>query len=218
MMPEAMILAAAVLLLAVLLFFEKRQDRRGLVPAKTALSCLFVLVALIQPHLHPAYFYVLLVGLVFCLGGDIFLALPQRSMFRCGLLAFLLGHVFYIVAFFHVGRTGPWTWISATVCAAGAVFVYRWLSPRLGSMKLPVLAYIVVISVMVVGAASLAAAQTLATPARILVAAGALCFYVSDVFVARDRFLRSRFENRLIGLPLYYAGQFMLAFSIGFLR
>jgi hypothetical protein len=48
-----------------------------------------------------------------------------------------------------------------------------------------------------------------------LACAGALSFYVSDVFVARQRFVKSAFLNRLIGLPLYYGGQFMLAFSVG---
>ncbi len=46
----------------------------------------------------------------------------------------------------------------------------------------------------------------------------ALSFYVSDVFVARDRFLKEEFINRLVGLPMYYAGQFLLAFSVGLLR
>jgi hypothetical protein len=28
--------------------------------------------------------------------------------------------------------------------------------------------------------------------------------------------LKKKFINRLIGLPLYYSGQFLLAFSVGF--
>jgi hypothetical protein len=51
-----------------------------------------------------------------------------------------------------------------------------------------------------------------------LVFSGALAFYVSDIFVARQRFLKTEFLNRLIGLPLYYSGQFMLAFSGGLLK
>jgi hypothetical protein len=47
---------------------------------------------------------------------------------------------------------------------------------------------------------------------------GAVSFYFSDVFVARDRFLKKEFLNRLTGLPMYYAGQFFLAFSVGLLR
>jgi uncharacterized membrane protein YhhN len=47
---------------------------------------------------------------------------------------------------------------------------------------------------------------------------GAVAFYFSDVFVARDRFMKKEFLNRLVGLPMYYAGQFLIAFSVGFLR
>ena len=60
-------------------------------------------------------------------------------------------------------------------------------------------------------------AGELAAAGRIAAFAGALLFYISDIFVARQRFLKAEFVNRLIGLPLYYGGQFMLAFSIGWL-
>jgi len=43
-------------------------------------------------------------------------------------------------------------------------------------------------------------------------------FYISDLFVARDRFFKTEFSNRLLGLPLYYAGQFLLAFSVGLIK
>jgi hypothetical protein len=33
--------------------------------------------------------------------------------------------------------------------------------------------------------------------------------------VARQRFVAPAFANRLYGLPLYYLGQFLLAFSVG---
>ncbi len=52
---------------------------------------------------------------------------------------------------------------------------------------------------------------------RNMILLGAISFYLSDLFVARDRFLKDAFVNRLVGLPLYYLGQFLLAFSVGFL-
>jgi hypothetical protein len=30
--------------------------------------------------------------------------------------------------------------------------------------------------------------------------------------------MKKEFVNRLVGLPMYYAGQFLIAFSSGFLR
>jgi uncharacterized membrane protein YhhN len=100
--------------------------------------------------------------------------------------------------------------------ASGGVFLG--LRPHLGAMKIPVIFYILVITAMVVSACSTLAAGELALSGRMLVFSGALSFYVSDVFVARQRFLKTEFRNRLIGLPLYYSGQFMLAFSVGLLK
>jgi uncharacterized membrane protein YhhN len=49
-----------------------------------------------------------------------------------------------------------------------------------------------------------------------LIASGATLFYLSDFTVARDRFVPGAgFANRAIGLALYYAAQFLLAFSVG---
>jgi hypothetical protein len=53
---------------------------------------------------------------------------------------------------------------------------------------------------------------------RTLILVGSLCFYVSDVFVARNKFIKEEYTNRFLGLPLYYTGQFLLAFSIGLLK
>jgi uncharacterized membrane protein YhhN len=96
---------------------------------------------------------------------------------------------------------------------SGSVFL--WLRPHLGGMKIPVFFYVVIISLMVVGAWSLLIDGGLGIESRIVIFTGALLFYFSDIFVARDRFLKKEFLNRLIGLPLYYAGQFLLAFSVG---
>ena len=99
MMLQIAIIALAGTLLPILLYYEYKEDRRGLVPAKTSLSVLFVITALVQPHSVSLYYHFLLIGLLFCLAGDVFLALPQEKMFRFGLVSFLVGHLFYIVAF-----------------------------------------------------------------------------------------------------------------------
>ncbi len=99
-MLNTVIIIAAVGLLAGLLYFEKKGNNKGKLPTKTILSCLFILTALWQPHPIPEYFFILMIGLAFCLGGDVFLALPQQRMFLLGLVSFLLGHVCYVICFF----------------------------------------------------------------------------------------------------------------------
>jgi len=208
----------AIILLAGLLYFEKTGNQKRKLAVKTALSCLFVFTALVQAHPTPGYYYLLLFGLIFCLGGDVFLALPQDRMFLMGLVSFLVGHVFYAICFFYVADVSQWTWRGclATLTISGLVFY--WLRPHLGNMRIPVVAYIVVISVMVIGAWTVLGDTQLNFAGRLTVFVGAVSFYLSDLFVARDRFLKSEFANRLIGLPLYYCGQFLLAFSIGLIK
>ena len=66
------------------------------------------------------------------------------------------------------------------------------------------------ISTMVWGSLSVASAGVLGWT----VAFGALLFYLSDLFVARHRFVTTEFLNRGFGLPIYYAGQVLIALSI----
>ena len=82
------------ILLRFLLYYEYRENRRCPLPTKTALSALFIITILIQPHPISTYYHFLLVGLLFCLGVDIFLALPKDKMFLLGLVSFLVGHIF----------------------------------------------------------------------------------------------------------------------------
>ena len=217
-MLNTLIIIIAVVLLGALLFFEKQGNHKKVLPVKTLLSLLFIITAVVQPHPLPGYFYLLLIGLIFCLGGDVFLALPQEKMFLCGLVSFLLGHVFYVIAFFSIAELNLWTWGGLGICLVLSGGIYFWLRPHLGSMNLPVLFYVIVITVMVVGACTVLGDSRLALSGRMIVFWGAVSFYFSDVFVARDRFLRPELLNRLIGLPLYYGGQFLLAFSVGFLK
>jgi uncharacterized membrane protein YhhN len=217
MINVAIIIIAALLLIG-LLYFENKENRKGLLPTKTALSLLFIVAALVQPHLIPRYYQLLLAGLIFCLIGDVCLALPQQKMFLIGLVSFLVGHIFYSLAFFPVAQTTGWTWVGTLGVLLVSGTVYWWLRPHLGEMKIPVVIYIIAISIMISGACSLLGDSDLAQSGRVMAFLGAVSFYFSDVFVARDRFLKKEFLNRLTGLPMYYAGQFFLAFSVGLLR
>jgi uncharacterized membrane protein YhhN len=215
-MLNILIIVLAVILLTGLLYFEKNGNQKGKLPTKTILSCLFIFTALVQAHPIPGYYYLLLLGLMFCLGGDVFLALPQDRAFLMGLVSFLLGHVLYVICFFYVADINHWTWIGCLTGLLVSVPVFLWLRPHLGSMLKPVIAYIIVITIMVIGAWTVLGDADLNFAGRLLVFIGAVSFYLADLFVARDRFLKPEFANRLIGLPMYYLGQFLLAFSVGF--
>ena len=214
-MTEILILAAAAPLLMGLLFFEKKESTKGLLLMKPFLSALFVTTALTGPQADPGYFRWILAGLLLCLAGDVFLIFFfSRIPFLAGLVSFLAGHVLYAVAFFYLAGPGTANWIAIVFLLAVSGVVFVWLRPHLGKMLVPVIAYVAIITVMVIGAVSLMENGNRAFLGRALALSGAILFYVSDIFVARQRFVTRNFFNRAVGLPLYFAGQFMIAFSI----
>ena len=208
-------MTAASLLIG-LLVYEKVGHIGGKIATKVPLSALFVLVAVLQPYSRPAYYWLMLTGLLFCLVGDVCLISARRSFFLAGLIAFLAGHLWFTAAFYMAAGLTLGAAIGALVFLTMGSVIYRWLRTYLEhSMKGPVTAYIIVISLMLSLAVSLFGDQSLAFGFRLTVIAGAFAFYLSDIFVARNRFITKAYQNRLIGLPLYYTGQFLLAFSIG---
>ena len=206
------------ILLLGLLYYEKKEDRKLLLIVKSSLSLLFVITALLQFHPVPAYHHYLLVGLIFCLIGDVCLALPQEKAFTVGLVSFLVGHILYIFSFSSLTQIYYWisAWLFIIFCLSALIFF--WLRPHLNSMLIPVSLYILVITVMASGAWAVFWKSSFQISGRVFILLGSLCFYFSDVFVARDKFIKEEYRNRLLGLPLYYIGQFLLAFSVGLLN
>jgi uncharacterized membrane protein YhhN len=217
-MINVIIIVLGFILLLQLLYYEKNQDRIPLFVVKSGLSLLFVVAALLQSHPVPDYYHYLSAGLIFCLIGDACLALPQKKAFMAGLVVFWVGHVLYIFSFSSLTQIDHWIspWLFVIICMSALIFL--WLRPHLKSMLVPVLFYILVITVMVSGAWAVFWKSSFQTSARVFILLGSLCFYFSDVFVARNKFIKEEYRNRLVGLPLYYAGQFMLAFSVGLLK
>lgn len=211
------ILIPAGVLLILLLVSEARGSVKGKLASKTPLSLLFVITALLQPHPVPGYFHLVFAGLVLGMIGDVCLAIPGDKSFRVGLFAFLGGHMIYVVAFGGLSAPGQWLSPGLIVVLGLSLGAFLWLRPHIGRMRGPVMAYLVVISLMLMAAWAAFANPALAPTGARFLFVGALLFYLSDICVARQRFVTEQFVNRLIGLPLYYTGQYLIAFSVGLL-
>jgi uncharacterized membrane protein YhhN len=188
--------------LAALLWAEARNRPvwRGL--AKTACALAFVGVGL-AGGVHGKYAALVVVALVLSTAGDVLLLARTDRAFLAGLVSFLLAHLAYAAAFAPISSR-PTILLPVVVVAVAGVMAWLW--PRLGAMRLPVLAYCTVIGAM--------AWLAFGVPDP-LVRLGALLFVMSDLFVARGRFVRPGKLNQLVGWPLYFGGQFLLALSAG---
>jgi uncharacterized membrane protein YhhN len=146
-----------------------------------------------------------LIGALLCsVSGDILLDLPYANTFVFGLVAFLVGHLFYSVLFFRYAKSpdGFGTWIIAglVIFAGVMIWIFRGISPSLYG---PVVLYILVIVTMSIGA--------LLVPARNhLLFGGALLFIASDVVLAVNKFLLAIPYGRVINISLYFIAQFVI--------
>jgi uncharacterized membrane protein YhhN len=139
--------------------------------------------------------------------GDYFLALEDdEKNFPRGLGSFLLAHVFYLIVLVpHATMPqGPYLAGIALLVALSAGTL-AWLWPVLGKLRLPVLAYMAVISAMAIAAFSV--------PLPWL-GVGALLFVFSDAVIAVSKFRYPVPSRGVIVWTTYYAGQALIALSL----
>jgi len=134
----------------------------------------------------------LVVGLIASATGDTALLRSGEGAFVLGTLWFAMAHVCYIAAFANAGRgrglvrRRPWLVLPyALVWLGGAVL----LGPHLGALRIVVVAYSALLTVMAVCALDLF--DRLVRRDAALVAAGAIVFVLSDSLLALARFDRA---------------------------
>ena len=178
---------------------------------KPLASTCFVVAGITAGGLDTTFGTILVVGLGLAWWGDVLLIPKSKAAFLGGLVAFLLGHVGYAVAFAVRGLDPVATIAGLAGAGVVAIPVGRWLLPSVEpAMKIPVLAYMTVISSML--GLSLGTVVAHGNP---WIAVGAIAFYLSDLAVAREKFVSPGWINRLWGLPVYYGAQLVLAWCAG---
>lgn len=183
------------------------SDSTGLPRAllKTLPVALFALIACLSGSSG-----LLVLAFVLSAFGDFALARTngtedRPAWFLAGLTSFLLAHVVFVAEFWRAGADVTWLTILLPV-ALGAVQMLR-LWSRLGPMRLPVLAYVAVISVMgALGLGFYAAAP--------LLAAGVALFIISDLLLSERLFTDPQAgKRRLLNIgvwSIYVSGQALI--------
>ena len=178
------------------------QKRIRLVTKPAALAFLVLVAVALDPFDDTVRTW-MVIGLVLSLLGDIFLLGTTKAMFAGGLVSFLLGHVAYVVAMQQAPRSVPWTLVGLAVVVLAIATVGRRIVAGVGGLGdkelVPaVIAYLAVISAMVVSAFGTTAAWAIV---------GALLFYASDATLAWNRFLEQRRFGPITVMVTYHLGQ-----------
>ena len=183
--------------------------------AKPGCLAVLVVVAAVMEYDDGSARWALIAALVLSLIGDVFLMLPGRQpdssgpdTFVAGLVAFLLAHVAYIVAFVIDGVGWEWALVGVVVMLLHLSTLGRRVAVATRAvepaMTAPVLAYMLVISVMVVVAFGTGDPWAMA---------GAALFAGSDTLIAWDRFVKSERWIPLAIIVSYHVAQVLLVVS-----
>lgn len=163
----------------------------------------------------------LLGALFFSLVGDILLMLPG-NFFIPGLIAFLLGHVAYIISFAAVSTftlNAPLIIVIAMVSVT-AYQIYRQIAGALthsgkDKVKIPILIYTGTLSVTLIMALNTLTSNSFETYRALFASGGALLFSLSDTWLAWDRFVEPLPWRDFRIMATYHVGQAFLC--LGFL-
>lgn len=159
--------------------------------------------------------YGVVLGLLLGLVGDVLL-LPQVDRFVPGLVAFLLGHLAYSVAFLGAGlRTGATVvglLVAAALVLAVGLPILRAVRSRHPALAAPVAAYLAVTGLVVTCAVG--GLHRPYWPGPALGAVGALLFAGSDAVLGWGRFVRPLPGQRLLVMVPYHLGQALIVLGL----
>jgi len=163
----------------------------------------------------PAVRYAVRTGLWLSLAGDVFLMWPQQG-FLPGLVAFLLAHLAFIVAFTRrvplVARSQPF----ALYALVAAVLLSRLWPGVPPALRLPVLGYVVCLATMAAqaGVVWLAARGSESESLARNAALGGVLFMVSDTLLAFSKFNAPIALSALLILVTYWVALGLIAASL----
>lgn len=193
-----------------LVFAVHHQHRLTKYILKPGTMSLIIILAIYGSGLNTTFSKWIVIGLLFSVGGDIFLMLTDK-WFVHGLISFFMAHIFYIIGLYGALE---FSWshalVSGIILLVIAVIFFSYLVPAVneeGGMGLTVAValYIIMISIMVWFA--------IITGNKLLILA-ALLFYISDAVLAIDKF-RCRFKiAEYTIMTTYFSAQLLFALSM----
>lgn len=144
--------------------------------------------------------------------GDIFLMYTMNNeiYFIAGLASFLIAHIFYILCFLQLVNTRikSFKWKFALPLIIYGILLLVYLYSALGDMRLPVIVYAVVITLM--GIAALHRLGKTSDYSFAFVFIGALLFIASDSMIAINKFQSPFNSAPFLIMVTYIAAQYLI--------
>lgn len=232
-----LIIAIGIILQA--LFIKVEHDEKYVAAdiLKGSAALMFVIVGFMGMNkgLNPGFAGRIFTGLVFGMIGDILLNLrfvfekQGQKIFLAGILAFLIGHIMYLVALIPYAKHLIIDIITGALLAAALLaYIFKTMEVKMAFKIFGVvyLGAVIIMTVIAIDTAIFPQANMFsAVPeaynniSPLIYAIGALLFTASDIVLIFNTFSGvTKFSLRITNLSLYYLGQMLIALSLFFRR
>ncbi|MBQ6266851.1 MAG: lysoplasmalogenase [Clostridia bacterium] len=225
MTPLCYVLAAVTVAFAVacVLFRRKNRSFEGMV-CKFMASFGFIAVAIVGYTASPKntlYFCLVCFALMFGFCGDVLLGIKEiapkfrSKLIPIGTFYFLIGHIFYIVAFLHEFPFHLVTVAFGVAGGAAAYIIIKAFHMKVDGKLLPLLCVYYALLVFKVAITGYAVIKEI-SPAALAAFVGSLLFILSDTCLGIVYFTPVKRKNAFVTVELstYYPAQILLAMSV----
>ncbi len=158
--------------------------------------------------------YLPLIALLFSWIGDILLLGDEPAFFLSGMIAFVMTHVSYSFTFLKIKQVTPkdrsYFYIPFAALLVFSIFVFLYLKDHLGSYLIPVLFYMIFISLMAALAIHTRTNTKIQTLSLYTFVPGALLFVVSDALLAVNMFKIQHIVLEVLVMLTYGLAQFFI--------
>ncbi|WP_158679656.1 MULTISPECIES: lysoplasmalogenase [unclassified Pseudoalteromonas] len=164
------------------------------------IGLLIVMVLKGRSQLQNRTFITLLFALSFSALGDVLLALDTGQLFIGGLAAFFISHTFYIISMLPIKN---WRLDVVLLYLFLAIIVFCLFYPNLNDMLIPVIVYMLVLSIM-------ASLTWMTGKSNGFLVLGGAMFVISDSILGLNRFYLEIMHADIAIMGSYYLAQFCL--------
>lgn len=159
--------------------------------------------------------WLIVCALIFGFLGDIFL-MGNGNLFMAGLVSFLIGHAFYIIAFLQAISLSKMSFIFYLLLIPYLIYgmlIFKKLFPHLKSMRIPALLYITVILAM--SFVSLLSILSTNDLKFLLPFLGSILFICSDTMLSFNKFKEKVHKREVYVMLTYISAQLLIV--LGFI-
>jgi uncharacterized membrane protein YhhN len=197
----------------------KREKKVEYVFKPFTMIILLVVAWVMKQDQHNTYMRTwFLPALFLSLCGDVFLMFPDNIFFLTGLISFLIAHVCYILGLNSVSPSaGVWgvvIFVSILLAVVYPKIDHALKQKGEHGLRIPVAVYAVILSIMLGSAWTVIYRPGYSPTSQIVIAMGGMLFFVSDLLLAWNRFIKHSHQRDVVVMVTYQVAQILLTASI----